>query len=176
MFTASLVVLGRILWAQHAEGAAADEPALVICESLIGQVETIFQRLDHDNSLVFSCARYINNMLEVCTAQSTQYQSPILCMRGQTLTILADTTVAVQNDGQDSSSSMSGPRFDHQARIASAPNPLETMMHLGIGDMEMFHLYSSEIYDPELFEGLDRSSAESATARNIEWENSTRAM
>ncbi|KAK0388792.1 hypothetical protein NLU13_5035 [Sarocladium strictum] len=156
VFTASLVVLGRILWAQHAEGAAADEPALVICESLIGQVETIFQRLDHDNSLVFSCARYINNMLEVCTAQNT--------------------TVAVQNDGQDSSSSMSGPRFDHQARIASAPNPLETMMHLGIGDMEMFHLYSSEIYDPELFEGLDRSSAESATARNIEWENSTRAM
>jgi hypothetical protein len=50
------------------------------------------------------------------------------------------------------------------------------MMHLGIGDLEMFHLYSSEIYDPGIFEGLDRSSADSATMRNTEWENSSKVM
>ena len=49
-------------------------------------------------------------------------------------------------------------------------------MHLGIGDLEMFHLYTSEIYDPGLFEGLDRPSADSATARNTQWENSSKAM
>lgn len=70
MFTASLVVLGRILWTQHGHGAA-DETALTICKLLIGQVETIFQMLDHDNGLVLSCSKYIANMLEVCTAEGT---------------------------------------------------------------------------------------------------------
>ena len=79
----------------------------------------------------------------------------------------------MQNEGSDENSSVAGPRFEQHPPSASAPNALETMMHLGLGDMEMFHLYSSEIYDPGLFEGLDRSSAESTTARNIEWENST---
>lgn len=46
-------------------------------------------------------------------------------------------------------------------------------MHLGVGDLEMFQLYSSEIYDAEIFEGLDGSSAELATTRNTEWENSS---
>ena len=72
------------------------------------------------------------------------------------LTTYPDATVAVQNEGSDGPSSMAGPNFDHQPASASAPNPLETMMYLGIGDMEMFHLYSSEIYDPGLVEGLDR--------------------
>jgi hypothetical protein len=49
-------------------------------------------------------------------------------------------------------------------------------MHLGIGDLEMFQLYSSEIYDPGIFEGLDRSSADSTTMRNTEWENSSKVM
>jgi hypothetical protein len=82
------------------------------------------------------------------------------------------------NDGGnlDNSTSLVGPRFDPQPISVAAPNSLETMMHLGIGDLEMFHLYSSEIYDPAIFEGLDRSSADSATMRNTEWENSNKAM
>ncbi|KAJ0144573.1 Serine/threonine-protein kinase KIN28 [Fusarium oxysporum f. sp. albedinis] len=149
VFTASLVILGRILWAQHGQGAAADDTAVAICNALLGQVETIFQMLDHDNSLVFSCSRYINHMLEVCTAQ--------------------ETTVPVQSDEAGNASS-------HQPPSSFAPKQLETMMHLGMGDMEMFQLYSSEIYDPALFEGLDESSAEATTARNTDWENSFSAM
>uniref|UniRef100_A0A0D2Y6G0 Zn(2)-C6 fungal-type domain-containing protein n=1 Tax=Fusarium oxysporum (strain Fo5176) TaxID=660025 RepID=A0A0D2Y6G0_FUSOF len=149
LYYASLVILGRILWAQHGQGAAADETAVAICKVLLGQVETIFQMLDHDNSLVFSCSRYINNMLEVCTAQ--------------------ETTVPVQSDEAGNASS-------HQPPSSFAPKQLETMMHLGMGDMEMFQLYSSDIYDPALFEGLDGSSAEAATARNTDWENSFSAM
>lgn len=149
VFTASLVVLGRILWAQHGQGAAADETALAMCKSLLGQVETIFQLLDHDNSLVYSCSRYINNMLEVCTAQ--------------------DAIVAVQN-------AESGDSSAHQPPSSLAAKQLETMMHLGMGDMEMFQAYSSQIYDPALSEGLDTSSVEAATARNTDWENSFWAM
>ncbi|KAJ4138460.1 hypothetical protein NW768_002294 [Fusarium equiseti] len=147
VFTASLVILGRILWSQHAQGAT-DETALEICKSLIEQVVTIFQKLDHDNSLVLSCSRYISKMLEVCTAE--------------------DTATATQHEGSDDPSSISSPRFNHQPTYASAPNQLETMMHLGFGDMEMLHMYSSEIYDPILFEGLDRASGESTSTRNIE--------
>lgn len=151
-----------------------DETALAGCKSLLAQVETIFQNLDHDNSLVFSCSRYINNMLEVCIAQGTLEISPSLMHPRSDHA--ADATVAVQTRSMEDSATLSGPRFDNQPSSVSAPNPLETMMHLGIGDMEMFQLYSSEIYDPGLFEGLDRSSAASVTARNTEWENSSRAM
>nr|AMB48850.1 Zn(II)2Cys6 transcription factor [Fusarium camptoceras] len=147
VFTASLVILGRILWSQHAQGAN-DETALEICKSLIEQVLTIFQKLDHDNSLVSSCSRYINKMLELCTAE--------------------DATTAAQHEGSDEPSSISSPRFNHQPTYASAPNPLETMMHLGLGDLEMFHMYSSEIYDPVLFESLDRPSDPPTGTRNIE--------
>ncbi|KAF5970660.1 Zn(II)2Cys6 transcription factor [Fusarium coicis] len=149
VFTASLVILGRILWAQHGQGATADEAAMEIYKALLGQVETIFQMLDHENNLVFSCSRYINNMLEVCTAQ--------------------ERTVPVQNDEAGNSSS-------HQPPSSFAPKQLETMMHLGMGDMDMFQLCSSEIYDSALFQGLDGSSAEAATAGNTEWENSFWAM
>lgn len=85
------------------------------------------------------------------------------------LTIHAETTVPVQSDEAGNASS-------HQPPSSFAPKQLETMMHLGMGDMEMFQLYSSDIYDPALFEGLDGSSAEAATARNTDWENSFSAM
>jgi hypothetical protein len=85
------------------------------------------------------------------------------------LTTHADTTVWVQNEEPGDSSSQ-------QPSSSFAPKQLETMMHLGMEDMEMFQLYSSEVYDPALFEGLERSSAEAATARNAEWENSFWAM
>lgn len=98
------------------------------------------------------------------------------CIKNVLTKEFTDATIPVQNEGVDESTSLVGTRFDHQPSSASAPNSLETMMHLGIGDMEMFHLYSSEIYDPGLFEGLDRSSADSATARNTQWENSSKAM
>ncbi|KAK0390165.1 hypothetical protein NLU13_3737 [Sarocladium strictum] len=152
VFTASLVILGRIVWAQHGQ-EVVDEAAIDHCKLLLDQVETIFQRLDHDNSLVFGCSRYLNNMLEVCTSQAS--------------------AISVHSDGVTDSIASSIPRFEPHTSSASAPNPLETMMHLGVGDLEMFQLYSSEIYDAEIFEGLDGSSAELATTRNTEWENSS---
>jgi hypothetical protein len=46
------------------------------------------------------------------------------------------------------------------------------MMHLGLGDLEMFHQYSSEIYDPALFEGFDQPPGEATIERKVEWETS----
>jgi hypothetical protein len=117
-----------------------------------------------------TCWKYVR--LKVCEASPT----PTAIKDNGLTSTHADATAVIQDEGSDDSSSTTWPRFDHQPTFASAPNPLETMMHLGIGDMEMFHLYSSDIYDPGLFEGLDRSSAESFKARNTEWENSSRIM
>ena len=178
VFTASLVIFGRIIWTQHGPGEV-DETSLAICKGLLGQVQIILQKLDNDNSLVLSCSRYISNMLEVCTAQGMSnifFSSKVVRSPRPDNTSLPDATTTIHNEEADDFSSMIGPRFDHQTASASAPNPLETMMHLGLGDMEMFSLYSSAIYDPQLFEGLDRSSADAATANNIEWDNSTRTM
>lgn len=150
-----------------------DKTALSLCKNLLGQVQIILQKLDYDNSLVFSCSRYISNMLEVCTAQGmcnclprTHEPDPKKRRnpRGLTKLLKSDTTVMVSNEEPDKSS-MIRPRFDPQPSSASAPNPLETMMHLGIEDTEMFHLYSSEIYDLDLFQGLDRPSS---VSKNIE--------
>lgn len=158
VFTASLVILGRLLWAQHGP-ATVDETAVAHCKVLLGQVEIIFQNLDHDNSLVSGCSRYLHNMLEVVTSKGERY--PRVALLPHPTPVPADmsseaSTVPVQYDGATDCSASAMLRLDQQPSSASAPNQLETMMHLGVGDMEMFQLYSTEIYDAGLFEGLDR--------------------
>ena len=77
VFTASLVILGRILWAQHAQDTI-NEASLSTCKALLGKVELILQKIDHDNSLILSCSRYLKNMLEVCTSQGEQFKLEII--------------------------------------------------------------------------------------------------
>lgn len=77
---------------------------------------------------------------------------------------MIDATIAAQNGSVDGSSAVD-PRFDHQPNSASAPNPLDTMMDLGVGDLEMFQLYS---YNPGIFDGWDMYLADSTTARNTQ--------
>lgn len=68
VFTASLVISGRLLWAQYGQGKV-DEAAVRHSTALLGKAETIFRQLDHENSLVLSCLEYIRRLARVCGIQ-----------------------------------------------------------------------------------------------------------
>lgn len=66
VFTASLAVSGRLLWAQHGQ-SIVDEVAVNHCKSLLSKAEEIFLKLDHENSLVLSCLEYIRRLARMCS-------------------------------------------------------------------------------------------------------------
>lgn len=66
VFTASLVISGRLLWAQHGENVV-DEEAVKEAKTLLSKAETIFLELDHENSLVLSCLEYIRRLARMCS-------------------------------------------------------------------------------------------------------------
>ncbi|GAT29569.1 C6 transcription factor [Aspergillus luchuensis] len=66
VFTASLVICGRLLWAQHGENVVG-EAAVKDSKILLGKAETIFHKLDHENSLVLSCLEYIRRLGRMCS-------------------------------------------------------------------------------------------------------------
>ncbi|KAL7950094.1 fungal-specific transcription factor domain-containing protein [Trichoderma barbatum] len=102
VFTASLVILGRLLWAKHGQ-SAVDEAAVAHWKLLLNKVEMILQKLDHDDSLVFTCSKYIHNLVEICTCP--------------------DATTNSQNSRLEDHSTLAGPWFDRQGTSTSAVNP-----------------------------------------------------
>lgn len=65
VFTASLVISSRLLWAQYGQ-SVVDEAAVRYSTDLLGKAEMIFQQLDHENSLVLSCLEYIRRLARLC--------------------------------------------------------------------------------------------------------------
>lgn len=65
VFTASLVIVASLLWAQHG-GNVADEAAVHHARSLLDKVEVVFQKLDYENSLVLKCLEYIRKLARMC--------------------------------------------------------------------------------------------------------------
>ncbi|KAL7911404.1 fungal-specific transcription factor domain-containing protein [Trichoderma velutinum] len=128
VFTASLVILGRLLWAKHGQ-SAVDEAAVAHSKLLLNKAEMILQNLDHDDSLVFTCSKYIHNLVEICTCP--------------------DATAIAQNNRLEDHSTLVEPWFDRQGTSTSAVNPLETM-RIGAGDMDVFQLYTSGVFDPTM--------------------------
>jgi len=97
----------------------------------------------------------------------------VASINGSDLTIDA-TTIAQQNESLEDPS-LAGLRHDHQLTATSGTNPLETMMHLGVEDFDMFDLFSSEMYNPGIFEGLDRSSTDMSGSPTTHWEHALRS-
>ena len=64
MFTASLVISGRLLWAKHGQ-SPADDAVIADMKSLLEKAETVFQKLDKHDALVLSCSRYIRNLSDM---------------------------------------------------------------------------------------------------------------
>lgn len=69
VFTASLVVCARMLWAQHGQQqqGMADKAAVDESKVLLAKVETIFHNLDQDNNMVQSCLDYIRRLGRMCS-------------------------------------------------------------------------------------------------------------
>ncbi|KAF5636860.1 transcriptional regulatory [Fusarium sp. NRRL 25303] len=70
VFTASLVICGRLLWAQHGD-TVVDEASVSHMKFLLSKAETIFLNLDHENSLVLSCLEYIRRLARMCGIKET---------------------------------------------------------------------------------------------------------
>ncbi|KAL8389439.1 hypothetical protein RB595_008846 [Gaeumannomyces hyphopodioides] len=156
VFTASLVISSRLLWALHGQNVV-DEAAVTYCETLLGKVETIFEQLDRENSLVLSCLEYTRKLSRMCRIKGTGAPSkPDGRLHGT-----ASTLPPTLSDSQSTSNGTATPGTDS----------VGTMM-FNAEDREMFQLFSSEMFDPSIFEGFDQSPIEGISLANELWEGS----
>ncbi|KAI5206943.1 hypothetical protein E4T38_03653 [Aureobasidium subglaciale] len=122
VFTASLVISARLLWAQH-EGIPPDLTAINHAKKLLKKAETIFQHLDYENSLVLSCWKYIHQLSLMCNFRANPNGTP------------ASASVLP----------------DNASNPASVTDPFVTMP-LDADDLEVYQLFASEMFDPSIFE------------------------
>ncbi|KAK7947826.1 uncharacterized protein PG986_008712 [Apiospora aurea] len=150
VFAASLVISGRLLWAQHGQ-STADEPAVQHAKALLGKVETIFHALDHDNSLVWSCLEYIRRLVRMCGVKGLAPGTSEGC---------SDTIMAA---GAGQSAAVSASHIAGTGPVQETPLTTE--------DMEAFQLFTSEMFDPSIFEGFHQSPVEGIAYANGLWES-----
>ncbi|KLU89832.1 hypothetical protein MAPG_08801 [Magnaporthiopsis poae ATCC 64411] len=145
VFTASLVVSGRLLWALHGE-SMVDEVAVAHCKALLAKAEKVFSRLDLENSLVQSCLEYTRRISRMCSIKGTA--GPPGVSDGRLLAPCSSSLPGL-SDGQQQS--MSG----------TAPTGSSTdAADFTTEDMETFRVFSSEMFDPSIFEGFGQSPVE----------------
>ncbi|RAQ51357.1 C6 transcription factor [Aspergillus flavus] len=147
VFTASLVICGRLLWAQHGD-TVADEAAVKDSKTLLSKAEAIFQDLDYENSLVLSCLEYIRRLARMCGGKG-----------------------AAPNPSE--SRTGTGSALDPVVFSSESTFDPASMFHNG-EDMEAFQLFSSEMFDPCIFEAFQQSPVERATLGNGFWDGSPR--
>ncbi|GMG07425.1 unnamed protein product [Aspergillus oryzae] len=147
VFTASLVICGRLLWAQHGE-TVADEAAVKDSKTLLSKAEAIFQDLDYENSLVLSCLEYIRRLARMCGVKG-----------------------AAPNPSE--SRTGTGSALDPVVFSSESTFDPASVFH-NRDDMEAFQLFSSEMFDPCIFEGFQQSPVEGAALGNGFWDGSPR--
>ncbi|KAF2994367.1 hypothetical protein E8E13_001477 [Curvularia kusanoi] len=127
VFTASLVVSGRLLWARHGSGTA-DESAVAHSISLLEKAQTIFQNLNRHSALVSGCSRYVRRLTDmICQATMTRATS------------------------HGASPPGSGSQFGNLA--TSAPSPFDSM-RIDAEGLEAFGFLTSDMFDPLTFDNL----------------------
>ncbi|KIL88218.1 transcription factor [Fusarium avenaceum] len=125
VFTASLVIIGLLLWAQHGQGSqgVVDEAAASHAKSLLRKAENIFLKLDHENNLVLSCLEYIRRLARMCSAKEVgPAQVDKRSEAASSLNAVTDTSL-------------------------SASGSADTM-NFSVDDMDSFQLFASEMFDP----------------------------
>ncbi|KAF5709070.1 transcription factor [Fusarium mundagurra] len=115
VFTASLAVSGRLLWARHGQ-STVDEVAVDHCKSLLSKAEEIFQKLDHENSLVLSCLEYIARLARICSIKDVppnphKGSSNITSDTTNIASGIADT-IPFDEDGMDALQLLAAEMFD----------------------------------------------------------------
>ncbi|PSN71054.1 C6 transcription factor [Corynespora cassiicola Philippines] len=126
VFTASLVIIGRLLWAKHGQ-IAIDDAAAHQAKLLLDKAEAIFQNLNQQDPLVSSCSRYIRNLSGMCS-RAGSCENPI-----------------------DLPSAPTGMRPDDIP--ISAPNSSDTNQ-LDAEGLEAFGILTSEMFDPSVFDNF----------------------
>ncbi|GIC92489.1 fungal specific transcription factor domain-containing protein [Aspergillus udagawae] len=144
VFTASLVISGRLLWAQHGE-SVVDEAAVKDSKMLLSKAETIFHELDYENSLVLSCLEYIRRLARMCSIKGAALNT---------------------SEGRsDTDSTLNLAVFNSQSTIDPATGLAEPVL-LNVEDMEAFQPVAPEMFDPSIFEGFHQSPVEGITLGN----------
>ena len=163
VFTASLVIVASLLWAYHG-GNVADEAAVHHAKSLLDKTEVVFQKLDYENNLVLNCLEYIRKLARICSfkGQHALFQ-PFKCRSDK----LTDTLTA----GTSNTYGMQPDAGTAEADAAWSGN-LESAgtIPLNSEDMEAFQLFSTEMFDPIIFDGLNQSPWDGTGSANVLWE------
>ncbi|KXJ88815.1 hypothetical protein Micbo1qcDRAFT_197147 [Microdochium bolleyi] len=146
VFTASLVICGRLLWARHGDDEP-DEAAILQAKRSLEQAEIICEKIDLDNSLVQSCLEYIRRLARMCH------------IRGAAPSGIPRSHGKLPDNSADPATGAPLTALDGLGDTGST-NGLADPGLLSSEDMETFQLFSSEMFDPSIFEGFHQSPAE----------------
>lgn len=118
-------------------------------KSLLDKAETIFQRLDRENNLVSKCLEYIRKFVRMCNFKGRCLSKPR--DNAEQYAHVVSGTVASGHESRrsDVNTTMDGSWTDGFG--STGP------MSLNSEDMEAFQLFSAEMFDPIMFEGLNQS-------------------
>jgi hypothetical protein len=89
---------------------------------------------------------------------------------------VGNVTVAAPNTSEgrsDTDSTLNPAVFNSQSTFDPATGSAEPVL-LNVEDMEAFQLFSSEMFDPSIFEGFHQSPVEGITWGNGFWDGSPR--
>ncbi|KAH6615143.1 C6 transcription factor [Boeremia exigua] len=126
VFTASLIISARLLWAKHGRDDV-NSSFISRSESLLVKAEHIFQKLNKHSPLVLSCSKYIRHLLE-----------------------LYSQATSTQGTHQDTSPLPTG---SQTSNLTSVPSPVE-LLQLDAEDLEAFGILSSELFDVSMFDSF----------------------
>lgn len=103
VFTASLVISARLLWAQH-DSDSIDAEAINHCRRLLKKAETIFQHLDYENSLVLSCWKYIHQLSAMCNLRGGSHHFSVYGTRPSDLLTISQARIHMRTTHQNTRS------------------------------------------------------------------------
>jgi hypothetical protein len=163
VFTASLVIIGRLLWAQHGQDVV-DEAAASHSRSLLRKAENVFLKLDRENNLVLSCLEYIRRLARMCSVRG-QLLTPQAFESVKVLTQRLEVGPALVDNRSEPVSSLNAMTDTTLSTSGSADT-----MSFSVDDMDSFQLFASEMFDPSVIEGLNQSPVDGMAFINGLWE------
>jgi len=135
----------------------------------MNKAEMIFQSLDHENNLVFSCLEYVRKFTRMCRPKG---QCSLFTTR-RTCKGLSDTVLGSMPNSHDAHSDRAATVTD--ATWSDTLGSTGTMT-LNPEDIEAFQNLSAEMFDPIMFEGMNASPWQSAPSGSALWDGFSLGM
>ncbi|KAJ4373761.1 Transcription factor FBD3 [Neocucurbitaria cava] len=144
---------GRLLWAQHGQNVV-DEAAVSHSKTLLDKAETIFQKLDHEN-----------NLRECAVSKVSNCHSYLLIANSEQLVDKVPGAAPNACEGRsETASTLNHALSDNQS------TGLVGTRALTVEDMEALQRFTSEMFDPSIFEGFEQSPVDGIAFANGLWE------